>query len=55
MGGAEVLAQDFFFNIERFYMYVCFNGGGGAYAIWKIFQPFGHGILLEEIGLVFCE
>ena len=33
-------------------MYVCFNGGGGgAFAFWKIFQPFGHGILLEKIGL----
>ena len=42
-------------------MYVCFNGGGGggwgAYinAFWEIFQTFGHGILLEKIGLLFCE
>ena len=30
-------------------MYVCFNGGGGAYAFGKIFQPFSHGITLEKI------
>ena len=39
-------------------MYVCFNGGGGgggAYAFGKIFQPFGHSILLEKIGLLFGE
>ena len=40
-------------------MYVCFNGGGGggsgAYAFRKIFQPFGHSILLEKIGLLFGE
>ena len=40
-------------------MYVCFNGGWGAYinAFWEIFQTFGHGILLEKIGLdlLFCE
>ena len=38
-------------------MYVCFNGGGGggAYAFGKIFQPFGHSILLEKIGLLLAS
>ena len=36
-------------------MYVCFNGGGGGEAFGKIFQPFGHSILLEKIGLLFGE
>ena len=37
---------------------MCFlMGGWGAYinAFWEIFQTFGHGILLEKIGLLFCE
>ena len=29
--------------------------GGGAYAFGKIFQPFGRGILLEKIGLLYGE
>ena len=35
-------------------MYVCFNGGG-ANVFGKTFQPFGHGILLEKMGLLFGE
>ena len=27
----------------------------GGYGFGKIFQPFGHGILLEKIGLLFGE
>ena len=30
-------------------------GGGGAYAFGKIFQPFGHSILLEKIGLLLAS
>ena len=36
-------------------MYVCLNGGRGAYAFGKIFQTFGHSILLEKIGLLHGE
>ena len=34
---------------------MCVLMGGGTYAFRKIFQPFGHGILLEKIGLLFGE